>query len=286
MWNSLKLQWQAQEIWDEVDYEFLKRKLSEQYPYSQYFQSGLVGAGTCIFTAFVIRVSLWAEQWFYSRCDHSKYCHPSIITFMYPAVPQGVHNHVFSVNGWAHQVWRGDGLAGAGLGCVRVTVSRQSGDDLSILLGVTHFHSQYQGDDVSVSYNRKWRRLQDNVKRSMAMWDKPVIFWFWPFIQQNINLHLWDHFKSASLYHFRHFLWKNRHFKFKPCVSFCKRFFICWSWNIYICDSSWLTARAKRWRCVRRWGGAWWPQTLTWSSSPGTSTASPLSSRMRWYTSS
>ena len=48
------------------------------------------------------------------------------------------------------QVWRGDGLAGAGLGCVRVSVPSMRDDgDLSLLLGVTHFHSQYPGDDVS-----------------------------------------------------------------------------------------------------------------------------------------
>ena len=48
------------------------------------------------------------------------------------------------------QVWRGDGLAGAGLGCVLVSVPSIRGEtDLSVLLGVTHFHSQYPGDDVS-----------------------------------------------------------------------------------------------------------------------------------------
>ena len=49
-----------------------------------------------------------------------------------------------------NQVWRGDGLAGAGLGCVRVSVPSMRGkSDLSLILGVTHFHSQYPGDDVS-----------------------------------------------------------------------------------------------------------------------------------------
>ena len=88
---------------------------------------------------------------------------------IYP-LPQGVHNHVFSVNGWAHQVWRGDGLAGAGLGCVRVSVPRRGEADLSILLGVTHFHSQYPGDDVSAP-NRKWR----NVKRLNRKWHRPPV---------------------------------------------------------------------------------------------------------------
>ena len=54
----IKVTMTTQEIWDEEDYEFLKEKLSKQYPYSSYFQSGLVGAGTVIFTAFSIRVSL------------------------------------------------------------------------------------------------------------------------------------------------------------------------------------------------------------------------------------
>ena len=52
-------------------------------------------------------------------------------------------NHVYSVNGYPHEVWRGDGLAGAGAGVVRVEL-----DHLSLLLCVTHLHAQYPGDDV------------------------------------------------------------------------------------------------------------------------------------------
>ena len=47
------------------------------------------------------------------------------------------------MNGYPHQVWRGDGLAGAGAGCVMVNM-----DGYKILLCVTHFHAKYPGDNV------------------------------------------------------------------------------------------------------------------------------------------
>ena len=64
---------------------------------------------------------------------------------------------MFSVNGWPHQVWFKfqnklviSIMNQVWLGCVRVSVPNIRGKTkLSLILGVTHFHSQYPGDDVS-----------------------------------------------------------------------------------------------------------------------------------------
>ena len=51
------------------------------------------------------------------------------------------------MNGYLHQVWRGDALAGAGVGCVKVVM-----DNTSVMLCVTHMHAAYPGDNVSQIY--------------------------------------------------------------------------------------------------------------------------------------
>ena len=51
------------------------------------------------------------------------------------------------MNGYLHQVWRGDALAGAGVGCVKVVM-----DNISVMLCVTHMHAAYPGDNVSQIY--------------------------------------------------------------------------------------------------------------------------------------
>ena len=56
---------------------------------------------------------------------------------------QNVQNKLYSVNGYPHQVWRGDALAGAGVGCVKVVM-----DNINIMLCVTHLHAAYPRDDV------------------------------------------------------------------------------------------------------------------------------------------
>ena len=60
-----------QEVWDEQDYEKLRKVLSESLPHSYYFKTGTIGSGTCIFSVANI------EQ---------------------------VLHHTFSVNGFPHQV--------------------------------------------------------------------------------------------------------------------------------------------------------------------------------------
>jgi len=97
-----------QEVWDEQDYEKLRKVLSESLPHSYYFKTGTIGSGTCIFSVANI------EQ---------------------------VLHHTFSVNGFPHQVWRGDALAGSGVGAVQVYLAEKK-----ILLCVTHFHAEYYGE--------------------------------------------------------------------------------------------------------------------------------------------
>eukprot|EP00092_Neocalanus_flemingeri_P020905 GFUD01022647.1.p1 GENE.GFUD01022647.1~~GFUD01022647.1.p1 ORF type:complete len:367 (+),score=75.01 GFUD01022647.1:390-1490(+) len=97
-----------QEVWDEQDYFKLANKLSRSLPHSFYFKAGTIGSGTCIFSVVPI------DQ---------------------------VFNKTFSINGYPHQVWRGDGLAGSGVGAVQVTL-----EEKKILLCVTHFHAEYSGE--------------------------------------------------------------------------------------------------------------------------------------------
>jgi len=97
-----------QEVWDEQDYLKLKKKLSTSLPHSYYFKAGIIGSGTCIFSVVPI---------------------------------ENVYNKTFSINGFPHQVWRGDGLAGSGLGVAQVTLDKKK-----LLLCVTHFHAEYYGE--------------------------------------------------------------------------------------------------------------------------------------------
>lgn len=97
-----------QEVWDEGDYSNLVQMLAPVLPHSYYFKTGTIGSGTCVFSVAPI---------------------------------QGVIHHTFSVNGYPHQVWRGDGLAGSGVGAVQVTLAEKR-----LLLCVTHFHAEYYGE--------------------------------------------------------------------------------------------------------------------------------------------
>ena len=47
-----------QEVWVNEDYEELKKKLTrcpDLYPYTHYFDNGIIGSGTCIFS----KVRIW-----------------------------------------------------------------------------------------------------------------------------------------------------------------------------------------------------------------------------------
>jgi len=99
-----------QEVWDDKDYTYLTQVLATSMPHSYYFKTGVIGSGTCVFSVSPI---------------------------------EGVMHHIFSVNGYHHQVWRGDGLAGAGVGAVQVNHAGKN-----LLLCVTHFHAEYYGEFV------------------------------------------------------------------------------------------------------------------------------------------
>jgi len=107
-----------QEVWDEQDYLTLSRKLLNNLPHSFYFKTGIIGSGTCIFSVAPI---------------------------------DKVFNKTFSINGFPHQVWRGDGLAGAGVGAAQVTLEGKR-----ILVCVTHFHAEYYGQFQSDRAAQAW----------------------------------------------------------------------------------------------------------------------------------
>jgi len=103
------------EIWLKSDYERIKTSLRTVLPYSKYFNEGLIGSGTCIFSRFKLRTPKEFEL------------NGTLRTFQ-----------SYKMNGYPHQVWYGDAMANAGLGQVEVQVG-----ELTILLAVTHFHAEY-----------------------------------------------------------------------------------------------------------------------------------------------
>lgn len=66
-------------VWSEQDFQWIKEGIENKYPYAHRFKSGLVGSGCCLFAKY-----------------------PIIETFC----------HRFSLNGYPHQIHRGDWFGG------------------------------------------------------------------------------------------------------------------------------------------------------------------------------
>ena len=113
-----------QEVWCREHFEVLKAKLccsKDLYPYSHYFNHGVIGSGTCIFSKF--------------RLLQANY-------------------HEFSVNGYPTKFWHGDWFASKGIGVCQIRfASRALHENTSdsnffdIHLYMSHYHADYDPDN-------------------------------------------------------------------------------------------------------------------------------------------
>ena len=94
-----------QEVWNEEDYLTVKAAVAEVFPHSHFFDNGIIGSGTCIFTRVPIHDA----------------------TF-----------HEFGMNGYPHKVWHGDWFGGKGLGVCQIEFK---GFDVHIY--TSHYHAEY-----------------------------------------------------------------------------------------------------------------------------------------------
>lgn len=94
-----------QEVWSQNDYANIKKQIASIYPFSHYFQSGLVGSGCCIFSKFFI---------------------------------EDVFHHTFTLNGYPHKIHHGDWYAGKCVGMARIRFH-----SISVNVYTTHLHANY-----------------------------------------------------------------------------------------------------------------------------------------------
>ena len=104
-----------QEVWKRANYLTIKNLLTPKFPHSQYFDHGIIGTGTVIFTKVKINVA----------------------TF-----------HEFAVNGYPHKLLHGDWFGGKGLGICQIDYL-----GFNIHLFVSHYHANYSpSNDVYLSH--------------------------------------------------------------------------------------------------------------------------------------
>ena len=76
-----------EEVWTTEDFERIRQAVQDTYPFYHFFDNGIIGSGTCIFTRAQIRDA----------------------TF-----------HEFTMNGYPHKIWHGDWFGGKGLGVCQI----------------------------------------------------------------------------------------------------------------------------------------------------------------------
>ena len=104
-----------QEVWKTQNYLTIKNLLTPKLPHSQYFDHGIIGTGTAIFSKVKI-----------SEC-----------TF-----------HEFALNGYPHKILHGDWFGGKGLGICQIDYR-----GFNIHLFTSHYHANYSPlNDVYLSH--------------------------------------------------------------------------------------------------------------------------------------
>lgn len=94
-----------QEVWCEEDFELLQMMCRNVYPFSMFFDQGIIGSGTCIFTKYKLR---------------------------------NANFHEFAMNGYPIKFWHGDWFAAKGLGVCQLEIN---GFDVTVY--VSHYHAEY-----------------------------------------------------------------------------------------------------------------------------------------------
>ncbi|KAL7043735.1 hypothetical protein ACKWTF_001644 [Chironomus riparius] len=94
-----------QEVWSEYDFNKIRNRVAERFPFSHYFYSGVVGSGLCIFSRHQI-LSAFFHHW--------------------------------AVNGYVHKIQHGDWFGGKGVGMCKIKVQ-----DQIINFYISHLHAEY-----------------------------------------------------------------------------------------------------------------------------------------------
>ncbi len=94
-----------QEVWVAEDYETIRALVADAFPFSHFFDNGIIGSGTCIFSRVQIHDA----------------------TF-----------HEFTMNGYPHKIWHGDWFGGKGLGVCQMVFK---GFDVHVY--TSHYHAEY-----------------------------------------------------------------------------------------------------------------------------------------------
>ncbi len=97
-----------QEVWMGEDFQTIRDAVRGALPYSHFFDNGIIGSGTCVFTRAQIRDA----------------------TF-----------HEFTMNGYPHKIWHGDWFGGKGLGVCQINYR---GFDIHVY--TSHYHAEYDRD--------------------------------------------------------------------------------------------------------------------------------------------
>ena len=94
-----------QEVWCDEDFELIRAMIAHVYPHCHFFDQGIIGSGTCIFTKYPLR---------------------------------NANFHEFSMNGYPIKFWHGDWFAAKGLGVCQLEIN---GFDVTVY--VSHYHAEY-----------------------------------------------------------------------------------------------------------------------------------------------
>ncbi|KAF5277596.1 hypothetical protein FQA39_LY06089 [Lamprigera yunnana] len=94
-----------QEVWTIVDYNLIKDRVNNVYPYSHYFYSGVIGSGLCFFSKYALK-DVFFHQW--------------------------------TVNGYIHKFQHGDWFAGKGIAMCRIMMG-----DYNINVYTAHLLAEY-----------------------------------------------------------------------------------------------------------------------------------------------
>jgi len=94
-----------QEVWVPADFEYIREKTRQQFPFAHFFDNGIIGSGTCVLSTHLIQDT----------------------TF-----------HEFSLNGYPHKISHGDWFAGKGLGVCQISVN-----NLIVHVFTSHLHAEY-----------------------------------------------------------------------------------------------------------------------------------------------
>jgi sphingomyelin phosphodiesterase 2 len=94
-----------QEVWTHEDFERIRNAVVDALPHAHFFDNGIIGSGTCVFTRVQINDA----------------------TF-----------HEFTMNGYPHKIWHGDWFGGKGLGVCQIEFK---GFDIHVY--TSHYHAEY-----------------------------------------------------------------------------------------------------------------------------------------------